>query len=640
MQRIADNILNETIEPLFEKTCVQLCNGGFNAIRSSVKAVLSLSSILQTSLGPRSMSKMILKDNGEFIITNDGSMILSNIKANHPASKLFVDIALAQDRDVGDGTTSVVLIASEILKLLYEMIEEEEEEEYEGNGGEGGEQQQQQQQLTIHQITLTSLLFKAGQVALSILESDQVSNAFQSNDPTILLKMAGVSLATKHYSYWTNNLINIAYNSIINTSRNNNNNNNNNNNTIDIQNNINIIKMYGIGNNNNNNTSSSNNNNNISNIDNNEFIKGLFISTIKQPFIINNNSNNNNSSSDTTDNNEKRCCILGFDLIDLKNKESFKTHKSISSVNDMDHYLSFKQSRLIFIFNKIKQMNINVVFCKYSLPENLIQMLVYHSISVIQELKDEDITKISTITGAVLLNNQDEFDLESMIGSISIISMYCKFENQYFIHLSNENTFYSTIIIRSPTMDIADDLEIGMIDALYLLKSSMETKPRYVYGGGCCEMSLSMALKRHVQKNNIKGLEARIFEILANAFSVIPSIIGSNCYPFQNTKIDNDSNDNDDQEMIDGGIMSIITRLSFLHGQHLKNQDVATDETSVPCKWGIDGWTGRICDISKLGIIEPLVLKKSIINAAIESCITLLRIDTIISCSVLNPPIK
>jgi T-complex protein 1 subunit alpha len=72
---------------------------------------------VKSSLGPVGLDKMMVDDTGEVLITNDGATILKQLNVEHPAGKILVDLANLQDEEVGDGTTSVVILASELLKV-------------------------------------------------------------------------------------------------------------------------------------------------------------------------------------------------------------------------------------------------------------------------------------------------------------------------------------------------------------------------------------------------------------------------------------------------------------------------------------------------------------------------------------------
>jgi len=93
-------------------------------VMSNIAACLAIADILSSTLGPRGMDKLIVSDRGEAQITNDGATILKLLEVLHPAARTLVDIARAQDAEVGDGTTSVAILAAQILKEVRAYVEE------------------------------------------------------------------------------------------------------------------------------------------------------------------------------------------------------------------------------------------------------------------------------------------------------------------------------------------------------------------------------------------------------------------------------------------------------------------------------------------------------------------------------------
>ncbi len=89
---------------------------GKEAQRNNIMAARVIGEVLKTTLGPRGMDKMLIDSLGDITITNDGAAILKEIDVEHPAAKMMVEIAKTQDDMVGDGTTSAVVLASELLK--------------------------------------------------------------------------------------------------------------------------------------------------------------------------------------------------------------------------------------------------------------------------------------------------------------------------------------------------------------------------------------------------------------------------------------------------------------------------------------------------------------------------------------------
>lgn len=97
---------------------------GREAQRNNIMAAKIMAEVLKTTLGPRGMDKMLVDSLGDITITNDGAAILDEIDAQHPAAKMLVEVAKAQDKEVGDGTTTVVVLAGELLKRAEEMLDQ------------------------------------------------------------------------------------------------------------------------------------------------------------------------------------------------------------------------------------------------------------------------------------------------------------------------------------------------------------------------------------------------------------------------------------------------------------------------------------------------------------------------------------
>ena len=89
---------------------------GIEAHKSNILAARTISNLLRTSLGPKGMDKMIVSPDGDITVTNDGATILDNLDVEHQIAKLLVELSKAQDDEIGDGTTGVVVLAGALLE--------------------------------------------------------------------------------------------------------------------------------------------------------------------------------------------------------------------------------------------------------------------------------------------------------------------------------------------------------------------------------------------------------------------------------------------------------------------------------------------------------------------------------------------
>ncbi len=100
-------------------------NRGKDAQRNNIAAAKAIADAVRTTLGPKGMDKMLVDSIGDVVITNDGATILEEMQIEHPAAKMLVEVAKTQDDEAGDGTTTAVILAGELLKRAEELIEQE-----------------------------------------------------------------------------------------------------------------------------------------------------------------------------------------------------------------------------------------------------------------------------------------------------------------------------------------------------------------------------------------------------------------------------------------------------------------------------------------------------------------------------------
>ena len=97
---------------------------GRAAMRNNIAAAKIIAEIVRTTLGPKGMDKILVDSIGDVIVTNDGATILAKMDVEHPAAKMLIEVAKAQDSSVGDGTTSAVVLTGELLKRAEDLIEQ------------------------------------------------------------------------------------------------------------------------------------------------------------------------------------------------------------------------------------------------------------------------------------------------------------------------------------------------------------------------------------------------------------------------------------------------------------------------------------------------------------------------------------
>jgi len=163
---------------------------GRDAQRNNIRAAKLIAEIIQTSLGPRGMDKMLVDSLGDITITNDGATILKEIDVQHPAAKMMVEVAKATDSEVGDGTTSAVVLAGALLEKAESLIDDE-----------------------IHPVIIADGYKKASKKAIEFLS--EITINVEPKDKETLEKIANTSMQTKLVSIEATDLAKLVVDAVL-----------------------------------------------------------------------------------------------------------------------------------------------------------------------------------------------------------------------------------------------------------------------------------------------------------------------------------------------------------------------------------------------------------------------------------------
>src|SRR5208282_4997360 len=147
-------------------------NRGHDAQRSNITAAIIVSEVVKSTLGPRGMDKMLVDSLGDITVTNDGATVLDEVDVQNPAAKMIVEVAKAQDDEVGDGTTTAVILAGNLLKRAQDLLDDE-----------------------VHATTIVAGYKKAADRAIEILES--IATSVKVEDQSTLKKIAMTAMHSK-----------------------------------------------------------------------------------------------------------------------------------------------------------------------------------------------------------------------------------------------------------------------------------------------------------------------------------------------------------------------------------------------------------------------------------------------------------
>jgi thermosome len=165
-------------------------NRGQEAQNSNFAAAKAVAAAVRSTLGPKSMDKMLIDGMGDITITNDGVTILKEMDIEHPAAKMMVEVAKTQDAEVGDGTTTSVIIAAELLKNAEGLLAQ-----------------------SVHPTVIAEGYLMAAEKALSILDGFAI--AVKPTDTAMLAKIAGTALTGKHAEVSMDHLCDIIVRAVV-----------------------------------------------------------------------------------------------------------------------------------------------------------------------------------------------------------------------------------------------------------------------------------------------------------------------------------------------------------------------------------------------------------------------------------------
>uniref|UniRef100_A0A8C2G215 CCT-gamma n=1 Tax=Cyprinus carpio TaxID=7962 RepID=A0A8C2G215_CYPCA len=155
----------------------------------NITAAKTIADVIRTCLGPRAMMKMLLDPMGGIVMTNDGNAILREIQVQHPAAKSMIEISRTQDEEVGDGTTSVIILAGEMLSVAEHFLEQQ-----------------------MHPTVVISAYRQALDDMLNILKD--ISTPVDVNNRDMMLKIINSAINTKALSRWSTMAFNIALDAV------------------------------------------------------------------------------------------------------------------------------------------------------------------------------------------------------------------------------------------------------------------------------------------------------------------------------------------------------------------------------------------------------------------------------------------
>jgi thermosome len=510
---------------------------GRDAQKNNITAAKLIAEVVASSLGPRGMDKMLVDSLGDVTITNDGATILKEIDVQHPAAKMMVEISKATDNEVGDGTTSVVVLAGALIEKAEELISKD-----------------------VHPTIIVDGYRKSAIKAIEILSN--LAQKIDGGDKSQLIRIARTSMQTKLVSKESNELAEIVVNAALQVSE-----------KFDSQYKVDIedvkVEKKAGG-----------------SLKDTKLIKGIVLDKEVvhggMPKRV-----------------EKAKISLINSALEIE-KTEFDAKINISSPDQMKMFLEEENKMLMTMVDKITKSGANVVICQKGIDDIAQHYMAKANILAVRRVKESDMTKLSRATGARIVSNLD--DLSSKELGLADLVEERKVETDKWVFVEGcRHPKSVTILIRGGSQRVVDEAERSIHDALMVSKDVLE-RPAIVAGGGSPESYTAGKLREW--SNSLSGREQLAAEKFAESLEVIPLRLAENAG------------------------MDPIDTLTELRSKQLKGS-----------KWsGIDVRNGKVTDMSKLDIVEPLSVKEQIIKSATEVASMILRIDDVIASSKSGGP--
>ena len=505
---------------------------GRDAQKNNIAAAKLISEVLRTSLGPRGMDKMLVDGLGDVTITNDGATILKEIDVQHPAAKMMVEISKATDNEVGDGTSSVVVLAGALIEKAEELITKD-----------------------VHPTIIVDGYRKSALKSIEIF--NQIAQKIDGGNKSELIKVAKTSMQTKLVSKESNELSEIVVNAALLVSES-----NDSGYVVDIDD-VKVEKKAG------------------GSLRDTKLIKGIVLDKEVvhggMPKKI-----------------EKAKIALVNSALEIE-KTEFDAKINISSPDQMKMFLEEENKMLKNMVDKIISSGANVTICQKGIDDVAQHYLAKSNILAVRRVKESDMTKLARATGARTVNNLEDLSSKDL-GSADLVEER-KVETDKWVFIEGcKHPKAVTILIRGGSQRVVDEADRSIHDALMVTKDVME-KPFIVAGGGSPESFVAGKLRDW--SSTLSGREQLAADKFAESLEVIPLALAENAG------------------------MDPIDTLTELRSKQAKGS-----------KWsGIDARSGKVVDMSKLDIVEPLSVKEQIIKSATEVASMILRIDDVIASS-------
>lgn len=392
---------------------------GKEAQRNNITAAKLIAEIVRTSLGPRGMDKMLVDSLGDVTITNDGATMLKEIDVQHPAAKMLVEVSKTTDNEVGDGTTSAVVLAGALLEKAEELLDKD-----------------------VHPTVIVDGYMKAARKATEALQS--VAEKVSPEDRQWLIRVARTSMQTKLVSKEAEELAELVVDAILAVAEK-----SERGYKVDIDN-VKVEKKPG------------------GSLKDTRLIQGIVL----DKEVVH---------SGMPKRVEKAKIALISAPFEIE-KTEFDAKLNINDPSMMKKFLDEETKILKGMVDKVAGVGANVVICQKGIDDIAQHYLAKAGILAVRRAKESDMTKLAKATGARVVNNFEDLSAEDL-GYAALVEERKIEEDRWVFVEGCKNPKAVTILIRGGTQRIVDEGERSIHDALMVTKDVIEKPAIVAGGG-------------------------------------------------------------------------------------------------------------------------------------------------------------